>query len=171
MQTAEKLRKEIAKSYDSNPAGWSVLVGRDPRNFSQVLISNGSQVWMLKEEWINPYKSVGFGARLPGVNETMKGVAPQDFGLRPLTQSQMEDLVGIMSRGESPKDLFLQIMSSKPVASHDIRSPVVLQGPIMASPNPLSLVSDKHQELDRRLSEELRKLLIKKYPQTVIPYI
>lgn len=171
MQTAEKLRKEIAKSYDSNPAGWSVLVGRDPRNFSQVLISNGSQVWMLKEEWINPYKSVGFGARLPGVNETMKGVAPQDFGLRPLTQSQMEDLVGIMSRGESPKDLFLQIMSSKPVASHDIRSPVVLQGPIMASPNPLSLVSDKHLELDRRLSEELRKLLIKKYPQTVIPYI
>ena len=148
-----------------------MLVGRDPRNFSQVLISNGSQVWMLKEEWINPYKSVGFGARLPGVNETMKGVAPQDFGLRPLTQSQMEDLVGIMSRGESPKDLFLQIMSSKPVASHDIRSPVVLQGPIMASPNPLSLVSDKHQELDRRLSEELRKLLIKKYPQTVIPYI
>jgi len=171
LQTAEKLRKEIAKSYDSNPAGWSVLVGRDPRNFSQVLISNGSQVWMLKEEWINPYKSVGFGARLPGVNETMKGVAPQDFGLRPLTQSQMEDLVGIMSRGESPKDLFLQIMSSKPVASHDIRSPVVLQGPIMASPNPLSLVSDKHQELDRRLSEELRKLLVKKYPQTVIPYI
>ena len=148
-----------------------MLVDRDPRNFSQVLISNGSQVWMLKEEWINPYKSVGFGARLPGLAESLKAPVPQDFGLRPLTQSQMEELVGIMGKGGSPTDLFLQIMTSKPVASHDIKSPVVLQGPIMASPHPLSLVSDKHQELDRRLSEELNKLLIKKYPQTVIPYI
>ena len=171
IHSAEKLKKEIAKSYDSNPLGWSVLVGRDDRNFSQILASNGSHVWVLKEEWINPYRSVGFGVKLKGGAESFGSTIPQEFGLRPFAPRQIEKLAGLMSREEDPRDLLLQVMRSKPVASCDIRSPLVLQGPVMASPNPLSLLSAKHQELDRHPSEELERLLLRKYPQTVIPYL
>lgn len=171
MQSAEKLKKEIAKSYDSNPLGWSVLVGRDSRNFSQILVSNGSHVWLLKEEWINPYKSVGFGVRLTDGAESLRDAGTQGFGLRPLAPRQIEELAGLMNREEDPRDLLLQVMRSKPVPSRDVRSPLVLHGPVMASPNPLSLLSDRHQELDLRLSEELERLLLRKYPQTVIPYL
>ncbi|MEM2942584.1 MAG: hypothetical protein QXT81_04090 [Candidatus Bathyarchaeia archaeon] len=171
IQPLERLKKEIAKSYDSNPLGWSIHVGRDRRNFSQILVSHGSQLWILKEEWINPYKSVGFGARLECGGESLRVPGTQEFGLRPLAPKQMKQLAELMSRNEDPRDLLLRVMRSSPIASHDIRSPLVLQGPIIASPNPLSLLSDKHQELDLRLREKLERLLLRKHPQTVIPYL
>ena len=171
VQTAEKLKKEIVQSYDSNPNGWNVFIGKDRRNFSQMMVTNGSHLWLLKEEWINPYKTVGLGAKMVGGAEILKNVTSQDFGLRPLTQRHTEELAELIKKEESPRDFLLQIMDSKPVSLSDLRSPLVLQGPIMASPNPLSLLSDKHQELDRRLGEELNNLLLRKHPQTIIPYL
>jgi hypothetical protein len=129
-----------------------VLVGRDNRNFSQVLVSDGSHLWILKEEWINPYRSVGFGAKLVGGAESLSSSVPQSFGLRPLKVEQIRELATLMRQEKDPMDLFHQVMRSKPVSSVDIQSPLVLQGPVMASHNPLSLISDKHQDLERRLS-------------------
>ncbi len=171
MQPAEKLKREIAKSYDSNPKGWRVFVGRDNRNFSQILVSNGSQVWILKEELINPYKSIGLGARVTGEIEALKVADTKEFGLRPLAQGQIGELSSLMKNGEDPRDFLLKAMRSEPVASNDARSPLVLQGPVMATHNPMSLLSDKHREIDHRISEELQKLLLRKYPQAVIPYL
>ena len=171
MQPAEKLKREIARSYDSNPKGWNVFVGRDNRKFSQALISNGSNVWILKEEIINPYKSVGLGVKLVDQLDSLKSTVPQEFGLRPLNQGQIKKLIDITKKEESPRDILLGIMKSKPVSSGDIKSPLILQGPIMSTENPLSLLSDKHRELDRKLNSELNKLLLRKYPQTVIPYL
>ncbi len=171
MQPADKLRREIAKSYDSNPMGWSVLVGRDSRNFNQILISHGSQAWMLKEELINPYRSVGFGVELAGGVEALRGTVPQQFGLRPLNKRQIGELADLMRMEESPRDFLLRVMRSKPVPTSEVRSPLVVQGPVVATSNPLGLLSDKHRELDLKLREELEKLLLRKYPQTVIPYL
>jgi hypothetical protein len=171
VQPAEKLKREIARSYDSNPKGWNVFVGRDNQKFTQTLISNSSNVWILKEEIINPYKSVGLGVKLVEQVDSLKSVAPQEFGLRPLNQRQIKRLIDLTKKEKSPRDLLLGIMKSKPVSSNNIKSPLILQGPIMTTENPLSLLSDKHQELDRKLNSELNKLLLRKYPQTVIPYL
>lgn len=171
MQPAEKLKREIARSYDSNPKGWNVFVGRDNRKFSQTLISNSSNVWVLKEEMINPYKSVGLGVKLVDQIDSLKSVTPQEFGLRPLNQGQIKKLIDLTRKEKSPRDLLLGIMKSKPVSSSNIKSPLILQGPIMTTENPLSLLSDKHRELDRKLNSELNRLLFRKYPQTVIPYL
>jgi len=171
LQPAEKLKREIAKSYDSNPKGWRVLVGKDNRNFSQILVSNGSQVWILKEEMINPYRSIGLGARLTGEIEAPKVSSTKEFGLRPLAQGQIGELSSLLRNGEDPKDFLLKVMTSEPVASNDVKGPMVLQGPIMATSNSTSLLSDKHREIDHRISEELQKLLLRKYPQAVIPYL
>lgn len=170
MQPAERLKKEIAKSYDSNPKGWTVLVGKDNRRFSQILVSNPSQAWILKEEWINPYKSIGLGAQLVGGIKSLNSNLPQEFGLRPLAPQQIRDLSTLAGREENPRELLLEIMRSQPVASKDIHSPLVLQGPIMTTSNPLSLISKKHEELDRHLSEELERLLLRKHPQTITTY-
>ncbi|MCJ7761205.1 hypothetical protein MUP59_08735 [Candidatus Bathyarchaeota archaeon] len=169
-QPAEKLKREIAKSYDSNPKGWTVVVGKDSRRFSQILVSNPSQAWILKEEWINPYKSIGLGAQLVGGIESLNSKLPQEFGLRPLAPQQIRDLSNLAGREENPRELLLEIMRSQPVASKDIHSPLVLQGPIMTTSNPLSLISKKHEELDRHLSEELERLLLRKHPQAITTY-
>ena len=171
MQPAEKLKREIARSYDSNPKGWNVFVGRDKRKFSQALISNDSNVWVLKEEIINPYKSVGLGVKLVDQVDSLKSAASQEFGLRPLNQVQIKKLLDLTKKEKSPRDLLLGIMRSKPVSSGNITSPLILQGPIMTTENPLSLLSDKHRELDRKLNSELNKLLLRKSPQTVLPYL
>lgn len=171
MQPAEKLKREIARSYDSNPKGWNVFVGRDNRKFSQALISNGSNVWVLKEEIINPYKSVGLGVKLVDQLDSLKSSAPQEFGLRPLNQRQIRGLIDLTKKEKSPRDFLLGIMKSKPVSSSNITSPLILQGPIMSTENPLNLLSDKHRELDRKLNSELNRLLLRKYPQTVLPYL
>ncbi|MGQ9543583.1 MAG: hypothetical protein ACUVTM_05820 [Candidatus Bathyarchaeia archaeon] len=171
MQPAERIKKEIARLYDANPLGWSVLVGKDSRNFSQVLVSHGPKIWILKEEWINPYKSVGFGVRLEGGGELLKSDGLQQYGLRPLNRKQIKELTNLMEREEDLREFLMKVIKSKPVPSRDARSPLIVQGPIMATSNPLSLLSDSHRELDIKLREQLEKLLLRKYPQTLLPYL
>lgn len=171
MRPVDKVKREIARLYDRDPLGWSVLVGRDSRNFSQVLVSHGPKVWILKEEWLNPYKSVGFGIRLDDGGELLKSPAPQQYGLRPLNRRQIEELAGLMEREEDPREFLMKVLKSKPVPSKDAKSPLIVQGPIMATSNPLTILSESHRELDMKLREQLEKLLLRKYPQTVIPYL
>ncbi len=172
MEPAEDIKKEILKRYDSNPSGWRVFVGRDRRGHFDLVISHDSDMWLIKEEQINPFRSVGFGVRDKVVSfETIERISPYTFGLRPLSERQMMKVALALRSNESPSKFLARVLRTEPVASTEITSPGVLQGPVIHSARGIELISERQAELDRELRLELERLLTRKYPQTIAPYM
>jgi len=171
VKSSERVRREIIKSYDNDPEDWRVLVGRDTGRHLSVLISHGEELWIVKEEQINPYKSVGYGAKTYQDAELLKNISPYTFGFRPLTRSQIEELTSALEKKKSINEILADLMARKPVSFKDVASPMVLQGPVIHSPKPIDYISDKHRQLDLKLKLELERLLHRRYPQTVLPYV
>ena len=172
MEPAEDLKKEILKRYDSNPSGWRVFVGRDRRGHFDLVVSHNSDIWLIKEEQINPFRSVGLGVRDKVTSfEHLEKISPYTFGLRPLSKKQMMRVALALRRNESPSRLLTGILKTEPVASTEIASPGILQGPVIHSARGIELISERQAELDRELRLELERLLMRKHPQTIAPYM
>lgn len=158
--------------YDEDPRGWRVLVGKDKYGFFDVLFSHGPELWQIKEHEVNPYKFVGYGAKLRGVGRTLAGISPYSFGLRPISEANTKELAGALDDPRTIVEIMSKIMSSKPVPSREaLDGSVVLQGPVVQSFRPIELVSERQRELDRKLRGELEKLVQRKYRHTLTPYI
>ena len=56
-------RKEIMERYNKNPKGWYVFNGRDSKGFTNTIVIRGREIWIMKDEMINPYKSIGLGIK------------------------------------------------------------------------------------------------------------
>jgi len=172
VEPAEDVKKEILKRYDSNPSGWRVFVGRDRRGHFDLIVSHDSDMWLIKEEQINPFLSVGFGVRDKVVKfEAIEKISPYTFGLRPLSERQMMKVALALRSNESPSKLLARALMADPVASTEIRSPGILQGPVIHSAKGIELISERQAELDRELRLELERLLMRKYPQTIATYV
>jgi len=166
LKAADQVKKEIARRYSADPDGWQVLHGRNPGGSSDLIVVHGSNIWIIKENAINPYQSIGLGAkgRLEE-GEEIKSFSPYPFGLRPLPSEQMQELMLRLLSGKSTRKMMEEMMKIKPSSPRDIRSPVILQGPVIYSQRPIELIGETHRELSEKLDQELEKLLYKKYPE------
>jgi hypothetical protein len=172
MHDSAKIRREIARLYDSDPEGWRVLVGKDRSGFYDALISHGTEAWQVKEYQVNPYKFVGLGSKLPRVTSSPLVSQEHPFGLRPIGVEQMKEFASVVDDPKSMTELAAKMLSSKPVsASEALESAAVLQGPILQSPRPLDSLSSAHTKLDERLRKQLRQLVDREFRHTVTPYI
>jgi len=172
LEPAEEIKKQILKRYDSNPSGWRVLVGRDKRGHYDLVVSHDSDMWLIKEEQINPLHSVGFGVRSKIESlEAVEKLSPVTYGLRPLSKSQMTRIASALQSEMSLSEVLSKFLKTDPVASSEITSPGILQGPVIHSPKGIGLISERQAELDRELRNELEKLLMRKYPQTIATYV
>ena len=169
--SSERMKREIVKAYNNDPEDWRVLVGRDAGRHLSALISHGEELWIVKEEQINPYKSVGYGTKTYQDAELLKNISPYTFGFRPLGRSRIEELTSALEKKKSINEILADLMARKPVSFKDVVSPMVLQGPVIHSPKPIDYISDKHRQLDLKLKLELERLLHRRYPQTVLPYV
>ena len=68
------------------------------------------------------------------------------------------------------REIFSNIMNSRPVPLDKLDSTIALRGPVVSSDHSMQLISRKHKELDSKLRKDLKKMLYKKYPQTITPY-
>ena len=53
--------------------------------------------------------------------------------------------------------MMANLMNTSPIPHQNITSPVALEGPVFHSPQPLNLVSGKHNALDKLLDLEMSK--------------
>jgi len=171
LEPAEEIKRQILKRYDSNPSGWRVLVGRDRRGYYDLVVSHGSDVWLMKEEQINPLHSVGFGLRDKATSlDAIERLSPVTFGLRPLSDTQMTRVANALKSGRGLSRVLSQFLKTDPIPSSEVTSPAILQGPVIHAPQGIGLISKRQAELDRELRNELERLLIRKYPQTIAMY-
>ena len=172
MKAAKDVKKEIVRQYDENPKDWSVHFGRDMKGHYDLVVAHGSTAWIIKEEQINPFKFVGFGVKASRseLEPFIEGI-PNTFGVRSPSEEQMRELAEALERRESVKDLLNKIIGSKPIRTHEINSPLVVQGPISYSAKPINAISGEQRRLDYKLRIELEKMLNRRYPQVLRPYI
>jgi hypothetical protein len=172
IRPAEEVKKEIIKRYNADPLGWQVLAGRDLGGRYELLFVHNSDLWLVKEEQINPYKFVGYGVREElEEEEVIKKISPYPFGLRPISKKHVVEMVNAMQNGKNFDEIIKKIMNIKPVSSFKLRSCLAFEGPIVYSSKPIYFISKKHRELDLKLRMQLEKLLAKKYPHVLRPYI
>ena len=167
-----RIRREIARRYDNDPRGWSVLVGRDNAGFFDVLVSHGKEAWQVKEYQVNPYKFVGLGSRIPTLPPHPLASREYPFGLRPIGLDSMKELANLMDEPKAMSELASKLLSEKPISSNEaVESPAILQGPIMQSDRPLDGLSTAQTKLDEKLRKELRRIVQRDFRHTVTPYI
>jgi len=173
MMPADEVKRELLKRYSADPKGWRVLVGRDPKGYSDLIVIHGSDLWQVKEFKLNPYESTGFGVRgRVKENEFLrKARSTHPFGLRPLSRSQIRNMVNGLQREDDINGLIGQIMQTEPVSPSRVTSSIVAQGPIMRYPTPTSLISAEQGELDLKLRSELDSMLQRKHPHLFRQYI
>jgi hypothetical protein len=172
IRDAEEIRKEISARYDEDPKRWQVFLRRDPKGFYGFVVIKGEDLWLTKEEVISPYKAVGLGVKdRIEASGSLPDISPFPFGFRPLSQDRMERIIESMDKGEPIDDLMAKIMKSEPKPIHAIKTPIVLQGPVVHLPRGSEFLSERQRRLDAKLREGLEKLLYRKYGQTLLPYI
>ena len=73
IEPSNSTKKEIMNRYNKDPKGWYIFTGRDQRGFQDTVVIQGTDIWMLKEERINPYQTIGL---------SMKEELPDHFSRR-----------------------------------------------------------------------------------------
>ncbi len=172
LESADVAKREIQRIYNKDPRKWHILSGRDSHGYNDLVVMHGSDLWIIKEQLINPYKSVGFAVKTVGKTHDVENIESCQYGVRPVTRTQIDQIVETINSGRIAHEVLSEIMNRSPVSIHDVmRSPAAIQGPVVHVNRPGDLVSTKQCDLDLKLKVELEKLLMRKYRQTVVPYI
>jgi hypothetical protein len=160
--------EEIMKRYDSNPRGWQVYIGRGSGGYQNLFISHktDSLLYQIKQYYLNPYKSLGVGAKIEGKQLTL--VESHEFGLRPVPQNE---LLKLFDENLCHK-ILQEILGRDPISIRDAsKVSGLLSGPILHVNQTSGLLSKEQEELDLKLRLELEKLLWKNYPERMKLYI
>ena len=172
MMPVDKVKKDIMKRYDRNPSDWHVLVGRDHKGYFDVIVIHDADAWLIKEQPINPLQSVGFGVKDSLLDQKVaRRITSHTYGLRPLSEHDVKKVAKAVETGHSLSQIINRVLSTDPVASNELQSPMALQGPIIHSPRSIEQISENQAELDRKLRIELERLLFRRYSQTIAPYL
>jgi hypothetical protein len=168
IRPSEKVRDEIKRLYNRDPRKWHVLVGRDSRGYTSTVFLHGDKMWTIKEEPLNPYESIGCGSRVMDMDEGFRPFLknPYSFGFRPISEKYLRD---ILEAGITDKAV-RKMLGKTPVPERKITSPAIM-GPITLPTEPIDFVSEKQLKLDAALSKELDKMIYKKRPDLLLPYV
>lgn len=168
IRPSEKVREEIKNLYNQNPRKWHVLVGRDSGGYISTIVLHADRMWMLKEEPINPYETIGCGLRTEEIDKSLRPFLkdPYSFGLRPVSEKSIRDIL----EADASDKVIRKILRKEPVAADRITSPAIV-GPITLPMKQIDFVSEKQRKLDAELSRELARMIYKKRPDIFLPYV
>lgn len=170
LYSADQIKKQVWEEYNKDPLDWKILVGRDNRNFYELLILHKNDYWLIKEERINPYETVGIGVKGRTKQEIVRSKPEHDFGLRPLPKDKIFLILNALKNNVPIKEIISRFLAEPPISAKELNTPFAIYGPIFTSQKPIDIISNRHQKLRDRLQMELEKLLNKKYPHILSAY-
>jgi hypothetical protein len=159
----KELYEALLKRYSRNPRGWSFTISPSARNgFFDAMVGGTDESWHLKLDTIFKPSPFVLGAK---TDEKPSGEAssPLSFGFRHLDPTDAPLLLDDSPEGFRRLLAYLSMVS--PVAPESPGS--YLQGPYLFSQKAAtagSSMTREQQRLDSRLSEEMTKLLRRRYP-------
>lgn len=162
MLDSAEIKNRIAREYNNNPQGWQVHTAKDERGHTDTIFVHSDDIFIIKEELVNPYKSIGVG--LHGkLDSRIKSVVAPSFGLRPLDFNTLQ-ILSTMDEREAQKSIINEVLTKNPISFENINAPAVIHGPITHSNKMLNFMGSRQKDIDCQLKEELDRLLERKYP-------
>jgi hypothetical protein len=158
----EALYATLLQRYSKNPNGWSFTISKSPNNgFFDALVGAPDEAWQLKLDTIYKPSPFVLGARLESDHARLKHFAPLSFGFRKVQPSDASALLD--DSPEGMRRLLALLSSVKPVVPSTGGSYV--QGPfVFANQGSIVAKSEDQENVDRRLSQELLKIVRQRYP-------
>ena len=150
IKSAKQARLEVLKTYEEDPQGWHIFLGRDKKGYYNTNIIHQSDLWLIKEEIINPYETVGYALKTTLQKEPK--LSEVAFGLRPVPGS-LEDAEAVLKL----------MLKQKPLPPSKIATPYVAEGPYIISTQKENFIAPSQSELESKLSAELDRLVEKRY--------
>jgi hypothetical protein len=135
IKSVERIIAEIKECYDQEPLGWRMLRGRDTAGHYDTYIMNKKSLWQLKTEFKNPYQPAGVGIKIP--------------------DNPNEEMEVLMKEGDALP--FSEIYPQR--RSHPIFAMGIGRYSPKATTKLKTIISSKHEELERNLSESLDRFL------------
>jgi len=161
ISSADEIKKNLLKEYNKDPKDWQHFVAKDSFGHLDSFFMHKKRVFLIKEEIINPVKSIGFGIK----EDTDKMELPNkaiSFGLRPIQENMLEQLANMNITKKN--NILNSLLNQRPIPSTAIKSPAIIHGPINFSRNPLNNIWNGHKEADSLLRDRLEEQLNRKYP-------
>jgi len=134
----------------------------------EMLILSSDSAFQLKLIPLNPYEFTGAGVELPESCDTVESIrASPEFGLRPLSESDLQGILNSITGDAGPKLSLNDILKRTPHSIDDISADIpspVLRGPVLVRPELGSLSPEilrRQMSLDRSAEKTFRK----RYPE------
>ena len=158
----EALYRTLLERYSANPRGWTFTVSPSAHNgFFDARVGGPDESWHLKLDTIFKPSPFVLGAKTE--QDPSRGpIGPLSFGFRRVNPQEAPGLLDDSPEGMSRLLSFLS--SVNPVAPTGPGS--YIQGPyVYASRGPSAQsITMEQQTVDSRLSDEMRKLVRRRYP-------
>ncbi len=151
IKESRQARLEILRLYEEDPQGWYILVGRDAKGYHNTSIVHREEVWVIKEEVINPYERIGYAAKTR-LEEAIDFSREISFGLRPIQIDAAGDIDTLMG----------SILAQRPLPASKVDTPIVAEGPYLLSRHATHLAKGQGR-LEAELEEELERLIERRY--------
>ena len=159
MQSSKDIFEEVYTRYNRDPLGWFITLGVDKKNRSVVLIQKDRRLWQIKTHHISPYNNLSVGGSTK--SDRVETPYTMSFGWRDLSKTMLLKIQeDIRKSGEVSLEVIESIskIDPKPL-EEDFTN--VMTGPFNIVGNPLSSISKSQGKLDKKLSLELDRLLLK----------
>ena len=158
----EEIWKEFLKKHKRNPNVWRLYEGISRTGHPELLITGLKKSWLLKRDSLYSGRP-GLGVEL---DEGYRGPRIEPYGFREAPKYVMKKIVALVEEGIDPLKAIKMIieheipniLSQRPISIDRIRSPMVMEGPVLYTNRPLPYFSKRQMELDRKLELELKKL-------------
>lgn len=170
VESSNEVRKKALSAYNRSPKGWKVTVTRDRAGFYNTIIVNRKNIWLLKEEIINPFETKGYGI-VDSLDEEPEFNSPgSSFGFRPLKADSLELAQNEDDLRRRSDRLLKETLTRDPVSLDRITTPLTIQGPMLYSDKRDVIFSSHHRDLDLKLRVELEKLISRRHPHLRTTY-
>jgi hypothetical protein len=134
----------------------------------EMLVLSSDSAFQLKLIPLNPYEVTGAGVELPESCDAVDSIrSSPEFGLRPLSESDLRGIMNSITGEEGPKlslnDILKRTPRSPEDLSTDLPSPV-LQGPVLMRPD-LGSLSPEILKRQLSLDKSAEKTFRRRYPE------
>jgi len=168
ISSSDEIKKKLLKEYNKDPKDWQHFLAKDNSGHLDSFFIHKKKIFLIKEEIINPLKSIGFG-----IKDDIDGIKLPDnaisFGLRPIQENMLKHLSDMSITKKN--NILNLLLSQNPIPSTAINSPAIIHGPVNFSRNPLNDIWDGHREADSLLRNRLEEQLNRKYPHLRTMYV
>ncbi|MFQ6135183.1 MAG: hypothetical protein ACE5KU_05150 [Nitrososphaerales archaeon] len=153
----EEIWAEFWRGYSRGPEAWRMYFGVSAKGYPELLITGEKESWLVRRESLFSGKP-GIGGRIAEDIRMKPRIEP--YGFREIPRCYLKKIVAMIERSVDPVDetkIITDILKQPPTTLDRIRSPSVIQGPLVHSYQPLPLISEEQMELNRKLDIELDK--------------